>query len=85
MVHGKSLLVIEKKYISALAVNLPKASHVYYDKADIELPMRLQLIHNPYAYCSLDKSLFIDPEDEHYEMVDDEWINGITGERLLNM
>ena len=85
--HGPRQIITRdrKKYISALAVNLPKASHVYCDQADIELPMRLQIIHNPYAYYRLDKSLFIDPEDEHFEMVDDEWINGITGEQLLSM
>jgi hypothetical protein len=47
--------------------------------------MRLRIIHNPYACWNLDKSLFIDPEDEHFKMVDDAWINGKTGERLLNI
>ena len=85
--HGPRQIITRdrKQYISAVAVNLPKASHAYCDQVDIERPMRLQIIHNPYASYPLDKSLFIDPEDEHFEMVDGEWINGITSERLLSM
>ncbi|MCU0591532.1 MAG: hypothetical protein MUC57_08665 [Desulfobacterales bacterium] len=44
--HGPQQIINRdrKKYISALAVNIPKATHVYYSDSDIELPMRLQII-----------------------------------------
>jgi hypothetical protein len=85
--HGPRQIITRdrKQYISAVAVNLPKTSHTYCDQVNIERPMRLQIIHNPYAIYPLDKRLFIDPEDAHFEMVDGEWINGITSERLLSM
>lgn len=86
-IHGPRQIITRdrKQYISAVAVNLPKASHAYCEQTDIERPMRLRIIHNPYASCLLDKSLFIDPQDEHFEMVDGEWINRITSQRLLSI
>ncbi|NVM20690.1 MAG: hypothetical protein HWN68_02780 [Desulfobacterales bacterium] len=66
-----------------MAINLPKAGNAYTEPPTIERPMRLQIVHNPYATCPLDKSLFADPEDEHYELVEGQWVNAVTKEPLL--
>jgi hypothetical protein len=70
-------------YISAIAINLPKAGYAYKEPSNIERPMRLIIVHNPYAEYPLHKSLFADPEDEHYELVEGKWINPITKKPLL--
>jgi len=82
--HGPHRIMTsdQKQYISAVAINLPKDGHAYVEPADIERPMRLQIVHNPFAIFPLDKSLFCDSEDEHFEMVEEQWINAITSEPL---
>jgi len=85
--HGPRQIITHdrKQYISAVAINLPKTGHANVEQADIERPMRLRIVHNPYAIFPLDKSLFFDSEDEHFEMVEEKWINAITSEPLLRM
>lgn len=84
-VHGPNQIISpdRKQYISAIAINLPKSVYAYSEQTDIERPMRLQIIHNPYTIFPLDMSLFTDPEDEHFKMIEGEWINAITREPLI--
>jgi len=83
--HGprQILTPVRRKYISAIAVNLPKAGNEYIEPSNIERPMRLQIVHNPYAANPLDKKLFDDPEDEHYELFMGQWVNCITKKPLM--
>jgi hypothetical protein len=83
--HGprQILTPVRRKYISAIAVNLPKAGNEYIEQSNIERPMRLQIVHNPYAANPLDKKLFDDPEDEHYELFMGQWVNCITKKPLM--
>lgn len=84
-IHGPRQIITEnrKQYISAIAVNLPKTGYVHMEPSKNERPMRLQIVHNPYAAYPLNKSLFADPEDEHYELLEGKWVNAITKEVLL--
>ena len=83
--HGprQILTPVIRKYISAIVVNLPKAGNEHIEPSNIERPMRLQIVHNPYAANPLDKKLFDDPEDEHYELFREQWVNCITKEPLM--
>lgn len=77
------LTPVIRKYISAIVVNLPKVGNEHIEPSNIERPMRLQIVHNPYAANPLDKKLFDDPEDEHYELFREQWVNCITKEPLM--
>ena len=35
--------------------------------------MRITVVHNPFADVPLHESLFVDPEDENYRLVDERW------------
>lgn len=64
-----------RRYISAIAVNLPKQGHQYVEPTERERPMRLRIVHNPYASVSLPLDIFNDPEDEHIGVENDRWVN----------
>jgi hypothetical protein len=64
--HGKGQVFNdrEKRYISAVALNLRKAKYTY-NTTDSEVLMRLRVFHNPFASKPLPLSLFCDEEDTH--------------------
>jgi len=86
-IHGPKQIIApnRKQYISALSINLPKKGYAYKEPSNIERPLRLKIVHNPYAEYPLHQSLFADPEDEHYELVEGKWINSITKKPLLKL
>lgn len=69
-------------YISAVAVNIPKAGYQYIEPPDQERPMRLRVLHNPYAKIPLPLNVFSDPEDEHIAFHHDRWLDALTGHPL---
>lgn len=71
------------KSISAIVVNLPKAGSEHIEPSNIERPMRLQIVHNPYATSPLYKKLFDDPADEHYGLFRGQWVNCRTKEPVI--
>ncbi len=81
--HGQILTPTQKQYISAVAVNFPKRGYEYIETLEQERPMRLRVLHNPYAQVPLPLSVFSDPEDEHIEMVAGRWVDLRTGQRPL--
>ncbi len=64
-----------RRYISAIAVNLPKQGHQYMEPTETERPMRLRILHNPYASVSLPLGIFNDPEDEHIGVENGRWMD----------
>lgn len=62
-------------HITAICVNLPKEGHQGDEPAERERPMRLLVLHNPYATVHLPLQIFSDAEDEHVGRKDDRWIN----------
>jgi len=80
---GQILSPTERQYISAVAVNLPKRGFEYIEEIEQERPMRLRVLHNPYADVQLPLSVFSDPEDEHIGLVDGRWVNLRTGQSAL--
>lgn len=79
--RGQILSATRRQYISAVAVNLPKRGFEYIDKLEQERPMRLRVLHNPYAQVALPLSVFADPEDEHIGLVDGRWVDPRTRQR----
>lgn len=77
---GQVLTPNRRQYVSAIAVNLPKEGHQYIEQVDLERPMRLRILHNPYASVPLPLDVFNDPEDEHIGVRDGRWQNLRTGE-----
>lgn len=77
--HGQILSPTRRQYISAVAVNLPKRGFEYIKKLEQERPMRLRVLHNPYAQVPLPLSVFSDPEDEHIGLVAGRWVDLRTG------
>jgi hypothetical protein len=67
--HGQILTPTRRQYISAVAVSLPKREHEYIERLEQERPMRLRVLHNPYAQVPLSLSVFSDSEDEHIGLV----------------
>jgi hypothetical protein len=74
--HGRNqaLSAKSKTYISAIGVNLPKQAHVHREPVDAERPMRIQLVHNPFATVPFPMNVFNDPEDEHHMCVEGRWV-----------
>jgi len=64
-----------RRYISAIAVNLPKHGHQYVEPVEQERLMRLRVLHNPYASVPLPLAIFNDPEDEHIGVQDGRWVD----------
>lgn len=64
-----------RRYISAIAVNLPKQGHQYVEPTERERPMRLRILHNPYASVPLPLGIFNDPEDEHIGVENGRWMD----------
>ncbi len=64
-----------RRYISAIAVNLPKHGHQYVEPVEQERHMRLRVLHNPYASVPLPLAIFNDPEDEHIGVQDGRWVD----------
>ena len=62
-------------YISGIAVNIPKEGHQYLQPPERERPMRLRIVHSPYACVDLPVKIFTDPEDEHIAVRDERWVN----------
>jgi hypothetical protein len=62
---GQTLSPGWKTYLSAIAVNLPKKGYAHVEPSDAERPMRVRLLHNPYAIVPFPPGVFVDPEDEH--------------------
>jgi len=83
--HGSEQILTptRRQYISAVAVNVPKRGFEYIEKLEQERPMRLRVLHNPYAEVPLPLSVFIDPEDEHIGLVEGRWVDLRTGQRIL--
>ncbi|MEE8076841.1 MAG: hypothetical protein V3T60_14595 [Candidatus Binatia bacterium] len=77
---GQVLTPNRRQYVSAVAVNLPKGGHQYVEPVEQERPMRLRILHNPYASVPLPSDVFSDPEDEHIGVRDGRWQNLRTGE-----
>lgn len=84
-IHGPKQLISpnQKRYISAIAINLPKAGYAHDEPPNIERPMRMKIVHNPYAEYPLKKGLFTDIEDEHYALIEGKWLNLKTQKPLL--
>jgi hypothetical protein len=80
---GQILSPTRRQYISAVAVNLPKRGFEYIEEIEQERPMRLRVLHNPYAHVQLPLSVFSDPEDEHIGLVDGRWVDLRTGQRYI--
>lgn len=74
--HGRGQILsgTRRQYISAVAVNLPKRGFEYIDRLEQERPMRLRILHNPYAQVPLPLSVFSDPEDENIGLVAGRWV-----------
>jgi hypothetical protein len=68
--HGQMLTPTRRQYVSAVAVNLPKRGFEYIDRLEQERPMRVRVLHNPYAQVPLPLSVFSDQEDEHIRLVE---------------
>ena len=80
--RGQILSPTRRQYISAVAVNLPKRGFEYIEKLEQERPMRLRVLHNPYAEVPLPLKVFVDPEDEHIGLVEGRWVDLRTGHRV---
>ncbi len=80
---GRTLSPDWRTYISGVAVNLPKRDHVYNEPPEKQRPMRVRLLHNPYADVPFPVAIFSDSEDEHYGRRNGEWVNLVTGERVV--
>ncbi len=80
---GQILTRTQRQYISAVAVNLPKRRHEYIEILAQGRPMRLRVLHNPYAQVPLPLSVFSDPEDEHIGLVAGRWVDLRTGQGAL--
>ena len=63
------------RHVSAVAVNLPKQGHQHIDPPEKERPMRLRVLHNPYAQIPFPLGIFNDPEDDHFGLFEGQWIN----------
>jgi hypothetical protein len=64
---GQTLTPQEKCYISAVAWNMPKIAFSCSDPHE-DSPMRLRIVHNPFASTPLPLSIFQDEEDEHWSL-----------------
>ncbi len=64
-----------RRYVSAIAVNLPKHGHQYVEPTERERPMRLRILHNPYASVPFPLGIFNDPEDEHIGVENGRWMD----------
>ncbi len=62
------------RHVSAVAVNLPKEGHQHIKPVDLERPMRVLVLYNPYADVPFPIGIFNDLEDEHICFVDGRWI-----------
>lgn len=73
--HGKDRRLTESQhtYISAVAVNMAKVRYLD-DDMQAERPMRLRVVHNPYAVCPMPIDIFTDDDDEHYCYHDNKWV-----------
>ena len=60
-------------HVSAVAVNLPKDGYQYDEPPERERPMRLRVLHNPYASVPLPARVFDDAEDENILLVENQW------------
>lgn len=81
---GKKVLSPNQKtYISAVAVNIPKHGHAYYEDDITERPMRLRILHNPFAHIPLPAKIFSDPEDEHLKLAGGTWQTWMGNGRLV--
>jgi len=54
-----------KTYISAVAWNLPQA-HLENESTNVLFPMRVRLVHNPYAVVPLSRQVFVHTQDEQF-------------------
>lgn len=73
--HGKDrrLTNSQHTYISAVAVNESKVRFVD-DEMKSERPMRLKIVHNPFAQCPMPIDIFRDSDDEHYCYKNNTWV-----------
>jgi hypothetical protein len=71
---GRTLNDDRKRYISAVAVNVPKSDFAGVEPVEQERPMRLRILYNPYAACQFPRDLFTDAEDEHVYLNENGWI-----------
>jgi len=82
--RGQTLSSKQSTCVSAVAWNLPKRVSLYLDDPpEVERQMRLRIVHNPYAETPLPIDVFADPEDEQFGLLDDRWVNLLTGERVF--
>lgn len=72
--RGRQLGPKYRTYVSAVVVNIPKNPYVPEDPR-LERPMRVRILHNPFATISLPRNIFADREDgrEYERRLDRIW------------
>jgi hypothetical protein len=77
--HGKGQLLntIQRNYISAVAWNLPKVRY-HDDPMTQERPMRLRMVHNPFADVPFPIEIFNNGDDERWGYRAGRWINFLS-------
>lgn len=73
--HGNDQRLRRDKctYISAVAVNIAKERYLDDDMKS-ERPMRLKIVHNPFALNPIPMNIFRDKGDEHWYYQEDRWL-----------